>query len=449
MGNVARKPEFFNTSLALPPSDHARILHPSPKGRAGATLAWVGEKWSERFIPLQDLPSYAASLAGTKDAYLSQQAFYGWRRISKLANLGACYVDLDFYNTDYARFSPDILAVEVLRHIDDLTIPYPSYVLSTGRGLVVVWLLEQTNRRACPRWMAVQRQLFQALTSFGADRAALDAARVFRLSGSVNSKSSTVVRPVWMSSPSDPVRYDFDTFADEILPKSRAEIRVLQDERERKRKAAQEKAATKLVSPNGLTQGTLWATRLDDLQKLLQLRWFGTLPEGQRDHWLFLAINAMSWLAPPAALRRESFALAKEVGGWNEREAQERMRAIFNRAESAAKGETIEWRGQQIDPRYRFKTETMIQWLSITEEEMRTAGLRSIVSDTVRRELDRERKRQERGSDQKRQERAKRDWEILKMATAGYPQTEIAAAFGVSRRHVGRVIDEAKNRKNP
>src|SRR5690606_4668373 len=116
---------------------------------------------------------------------------------------------------------------------------------------------------------------------------------------------------------------------------------------------------------------------------------------------------------------------------------------------SAAKGETIEWRGQQIDPRYRFKTETMIQWLSITEEEMRAAGLRSIVSDSVRRELDRERKRQERGSDQKRQERAKRDWEILKMATAGYPQAQIAAAFGVSRRHVGRVIDEAKKRKNP
>lgn len=447
MTNLARKSENFNTSFELPPADHARILHPSPKGRAGATLAVVGEKWTERFVPLQDLPQYAASLAGTQDAYLSQQAFYGWRRISKLANLGACYVDLDFYNTPYARFSPDVLAIEVLRHIDDLNIPYPSYVLSTGRGLVVVWLLEQTNRRACPRWMAVQRHLFQALTSFGADRAALDAARVFRISGSINSKSETFVRPVWMSSPSDPVRYAFDEFADEVLPtprrqieEKRAKLLVLQDERERRRGAA---PATKL------TQGTLWATRLDDLQRLLRHRWFGALPPGQRDHWLFLAINAMSWLAPPAALRREGYALAKEVGGWSEREADQRMMTIFRRAEAAARGETIEWQGNKIDPRYRFRTSTIIEWLNITDEEMRAAGLRSIVSDDVRREIDRERKRQDRGSDQKAQERAKRDWEILKMATAGYPQTEIAAAFGVSRRHVGRVIDEAKKRKNP
>jgi hypothetical protein len=29
-------------------------------------------------------------------------------------------------------------------------------------------------------------------------------------------------------------------------------------------------------------------------------------------------------------------------------------------------GETIEWQGEQIDPRYRFKTETIIELLGIT-----------------------------------------------------------------------------------
>jgi hypothetical protein len=35
-----------------------------------------------------------------------------------------------------------------------------------------------------------------------------------------------------------------------------------------------------------------------------------------RDRWMFLSEVAMSWVAVPAVLRRELYALARQAGGW-------------------------------------------------------------------------------------------------------------------------------------
>ena len=70
------------------------------------------------------------------------------------------------------------------------------------------------------------------------------------------------------------------------------------------------------------------------------------------------------------------------------------MSAVIRRALMAARGETVEWQGQQWDPRYRFTNETIIELLQITPEEQRQ--LSTIWSDDVRREKNRKRKEAER-----------------------------------------------------
>lgn len=125
---------------------------------------------------------------------------------------------------------------------------------------------------------------------------------------------------------------------------------------------------------------------LADLQRLREHRWFGELPAGQRDSWLFLACVAISWLAPPCALRREISTLAEQAGGWNERETNSRMSSAIDRAEKALRGETLTWNGKAIDPHYKFRAATMIEWLGITPDEMRGAGLRVLVNEDVRRD---------------------------------------------------------------
>ena len=132
----------------------------------------------------------------------------------------------------------------------------------------------------------------------------------------------------------------------------------------------------------------LWELRLAELQQLLEHRWFGILPEGQRDAWMLLAGVAIGYLVPAPMVRREITALADQVTGgrWHERETASRMSSVIARAELAARGERIDYRGHMVDPRYRFRTATIIEHLAITEAEMRACGFRHLVSPEIRRE---------------------------------------------------------------
>ena len=179
--------------------------------------------------------------------------------------------------------------------------------------------------------------------------------------------------------------------ADEVLPLTRAEVMDLRTRRAAKDARKPTKRGAKAAQGFGVA--TLWEARLRDLQALVsRVRWSGELPEGQRDIWMFLACNAMSWLAVPEVLEREVYALACEVTPWRDRETKTRMHAIFKRALMASRGERIEWRGLEIDPRYRFKTETIIELLEITPEEQKEMDVLISPAEKYRRKVGTRRK---------------------------------------------------------
>ena len=250
-------------------------------------------------------------------------------------------------------------------------------------------------RAALPRWRACQQVLYATLRHLGADRLATDAARVLRLVGTVNGRSGTAVEAIL---PVGQV-WDFDPLADEILPLARAELVALRLERAKRRADGR----TALRPSRHLTVASLWELRLSELQRLRAHRWFGPLPEGQRDVWMLLTGTAVGYLVPGSLVRREIMTLAHEATGgwWSETETQARMSAVIGRAERAARGEKIEHRGRLVDPRYRFQTETIIDLLGITEAEMRACDFRQLVSPEIRREhrrLDEERRRRAAGA---------------------------------------------------
>jgi hypothetical protein len=221
----------------------------------------------------------------------------------------------------------------------------------------------------------------------GADRSALDAARVLRLVGSQHSGVGVSVEAL---TPAGDV-WEFDLLADEVLPLTRAEVMDLRIRRAAK--DAKKPARRRPRVAQALSVATLWEARLRDLQALVsRVRWSGELPEGQRDIWMFLACNAMSWLAIPEVLERETHALACEVTPWHDRETKTRMHAIFNRALMASRGERIEWRGLEIDPRYKFKTETIIELLDISPEEQKEMDVLISPAEKYRRRVEQRRK---------------------------------------------------------
>lgn len=380
--------------LLTTPEDHAAALHPAGLGRVSIGRRLGDGRWSENSVPVAELAYAVRQLAGLPDVYLTQNRFFGRRRlVSRLAELDALFVDLDFYKTEHAEAHPRHVLSLALEALEAAQIPIPSFAVSSGRGLMLVWLHGAVPRAALPRWRACQQVLWHTLQHLGSDRLATDAARVLRLVGTRNSRSDTLVEGL---TPADQP-WNFDLLADEILPLQRAELAVLRHNRrqraklialgpERARRRAEGQGTLTLA--RHFTTAGLWELRLAELQLLLKHRWFGALPEGQRDAWMLIAGVAMSYLAPGVVARREIIALAHEATGgrWSEQEAGWRLSAVIARALQAARGEQIEYRGRLIDPRYRYRTETIIEVLGITEAGMRACDLRHLVSPDLRRE---------------------------------------------------------------
>jgi len=331
-----------------------------------------------------DLEYFLRHLDPAVDSYISQNRFFlPCRRIAYLVQADALFTDLDYYATELRDRNPRYIFEHALMLLDEANIPPPTLATATGRGVALVWLHTPIPRRALPRWKACQRTIYEILRAIGADRNALDAARVLRLVGTRNSRSGTLVETI--SGVGD--IWDFDTLATEILPLNRDEIRE-------KRRKREEVRGRILKPPAGFSVATLWASRLDDFEKLVFHR-FGALriPSGNRDLLMLLYGVGMSYLVEsPQQLRHELVMFASDVCGWAEHETKSRLSTVLSRAEAAARGVPVEYLGGLRDPRYRYKDATLVEMLGVTEKEMRALDLRHLVTDEIKRERDRERK---------------------------------------------------------
>ena len=72
--------------------------------------------------------------------------------------------------------------------------PIPNFIIDSGRGLYLIWLIKKVPSMALPLWKAVEEYFYKTLKEFGADRQALDATRILRVPGSFNSKTHTEVK---------------------------------------------------------------------------------------------------------------------------------------------------------------------------------------------------------------------------------------------------------------
>src|SRR5215216_668047 len=275
------------------------------------------------------------------------------------------YSDLDFYKTPHlAETHPRGVLELAMEDLEGARIPRPSLAVATGRGLALVWRHESVPRATLPKWSLCQDHIFGALKGLGADPSARDAARVLRLVGSRNSKSGTTVEAIWEDF--GEVIWGFSDLTDEILPLSREQ---LEERRARRRQEQREKLASNDARrasedredvQKRFTQYSLALGRLSDLQLLLKLRGLDKLPAGHRDPWMFAAATSLAYLVGADTLERELIVLGKENAGWSEAETRSRMSAVIARAQDASVGDKVVWQGQQTDPRYRLKNQTII-----------------------------------------------------------------------------------------
>lgn len=445
--------------------EYINAIHPKVPGkkRQGrvAFMHRIGDgedgkgDWSTTYYPTEDAAERAKAYLNTgagRDLYVSMSTFKKRRSTSEVCTIENTYLDLDYHKTSFWHRSAESVAKNVVNDLQEAGKPLPSFILSSGRGLLCVWLHEMLPARALSKWAAIQKQLGKPLTRYHPDKSAADAARIFRLVGSINSKaddSRNRVQLVW-GDPKNLHRYKFNDLADAWLPETKAKLISMAAERAKENAGKPKKHRR----PNGLAMG-LWGTRMEDIEKLIKHRDpTGHVATGMQDKFLFIYACALAQTTHPEVIVPLMRQKASQWSGgtWTESSTDGAMGTAYRKAVAALAGETVEWNGNPVDVRYRFRSSTIIEWLDISEEEMRDAGLRDLCSDEIKAERSAERSRawriQTKGQKTSRQDQRAERLLIGRQAIAlrdkGQSFTDICAELGRSRAYISDAIKEAK-----
>ena len=116
-----------------------------------------------------------------ENIYITLNTFFKpYRRLECIKELNALFIDLDYYKT---KFTKEQIIMNLEENYFNKTIPATNYILDSGRGLALIWLINKVPSKALPLWKAIEEYLYNKLKEFGADRQALDATRILRVPG--------------------------------------------------------------------------------------------------------------------------------------------------------------------------------------------------------------------------------------------------------------------------
>lgn len=353
------------------PESHFELLHREAHGTVVVWEKLLGKNvWTKLHPGDAGVPEFLGGLSGRKDVFLTVNEFDGWNLTRLLRSLRALYVDLD----------REVWLEFVFEALCEAGLPEPSVVVESGRGMHLYWLMEPTPPRALPIWQEMQDKLFEALRPLGADPRAKDCTRLLRMVGTENGKWGKEVKGTSCRG----FHWPFSSLRFEILgerkPRKKPERGGGSKERRVPRKSS---AACGSIY-------AWWHVVFEDLFRMAE--YWGTIPEGHRDEWLFLVGVALSWFSSAEALRNELVSAAKTfTPGLRTPEITKVAKLIQRRAEAVGRGETVEWMGEQVDPRYRFRRSVLYSRLRDLIPDDLLGRMRAIIPDALAKERKSER----------------------------------------------------------
>lgn len=201
---------------------------------------------------------------------------------------------------------------------------------------------------ALPLWKAVEEYFYKTLKEFGADRQALDATRILRVPGSFNSKTHTEVKII--------DNYDYLYELREIQSEYMPEL--------------SEKAPVRRGRPKKVLfvhrKRSLYHARILDIIKLCELREYDL--KGHRELILFLYRYYLCYFTED---------IEKALYDTLELNSMFRQPLSEKEVVRATKSAEKVYKDQNKD--YKYKNETLINLLEITEEEQKE--MKTIISD--------------------------------------------------------------------
>ena len=340
-----------------------------------------------------------------ENIYISMSTFYKpIRRIETIKEIGSLFIDLDTYNTEFTK-------TQILMNLEynyyNKSIPTPNLIIDSGRGLTLVWSIEKVPYMALPLWKAIQEYLYSQLKEFGADRKALDATRILRVPGSINSKSDTRVSILEKHE----YKYTLREIQNEFLPDL--------DENRNKKKGRPKK----VVYIH--RERSLYQNRILDIVKLCELRNYDV--KGHREIILFLYRYYLCYFYEDEQRALEDvLELNKEfIHPLGEKEL---IRATGS-AEKVFKSK---------DKQYKYKNETLIDILEISDYEQTHMKIIIGKEEYKRRHRIREKNRyveklKSQGSVSEKEKISQRMQKIKALLAEGLLQKDICNSLNISK----------------
>ena len=390
----------MNEALKLNKETYIDNLHGSSKG--WITRSIISEngykQWHYKYAELRDLDMNGENI------FISPNTFYKtYRRLDCIKELKALFIDLDYYKTGKAR---DQIIMDLEKNYFNKSVPIPNYVIDSGRGMYLIWLINSVPYMALPLWKAIQEYFYKELKCFGADRQALDATRILRVPGSINSKSNTVVNIIDEYG----YRYDLREIQTNFLPELKPYVK----------KKGRPNKATYIFR-----ERSLYLARLQDIIKICELRNGDLL--GHREFILFLYRYYTCCFSEDVEKALEDALSLNETFKRPLRE-----REVISATRSAERC--------YLDKKkeYKYKNETLIELLEITEEEQKHMKIIISKDEYKRRENKRGKKNYQeqlkaQGKLSKKAEISQRRNKIKDLLAEGLRQKDICLILNISK----------------
>ena len=356
-------------------------------------------QWHYKYAELKE-----TDLAG-ENVYITLNTFYKpCRRLECIKELNCVYIDLDYYKTKYTR---EQIIMNLEENYFNKIIPATNYILDSGRGLALIWLINKVPSKSLPLWKAVQEYLYNQLKEFGADRQALDATRILRVPGSINSKSKTVVSII--------DEYDYIYDLREIQKEFLPELKLKEKKKGRPKKI------------NYIyRERSLYHSRIQDITKLCELREYDL--RGHREIILFLYRYYL------CSFTEDTKKALEDVLELNSMFISPLKENEVIRATRSAEKCYLD-----KNKEYKYKNETLIDLLEITEYE--ETQMSTIISKSEYKRRDRvyqknkyQRKLKSEGKISEKEKLSQRRAKIKDLLAEGLEQKDICLELNISKR---------------
>ena len=279
-----------------------------------------------------------------ENVYMSVSTYYKtYRRIECIKELRAMLIDLDIYNKGISK---EKALMDLQENYYNTKIPIPSLTIDSGRGLYLLWLINPVPSMALPLWKAIEENFYDKLKDLGADRQALDPTRILRVPGSINTKSNTVVKVV--------EEYDYTYDLREIQEGYLPQLKPTEKKKGRPKK-------TVFI----YRERSLYHARIQDIIKICELRSYDL--RGHRELILFLYRYYLCYFTNDVQKALE------DTLGLNMM-----FRYPLKENEVIRATRSAERVYQKKDKQYKYKNESLIELLDISEEEQ--LHLKTIIS---------------------------------------------------------------------